>query len=174
MTQDASLRLEGHKIFVSTADMQVDLVGLGLSRVHNRQTRRDYLNVKPALHLIVTDNSGGESRNGLLSEANLQSVRQTSPGEVQVRYQTLSAGLPGARVSGTIRLKNQSRSLEASVQLEKPGLAAVIHALWGLENRHELLVPMLGACASCATALHCECSHPLKSGKVRAPLQGDT
>ena len=83
----------------------------------------------------------------------------------------LLSGACLGRVSGTIRLENQV-SLEASVQLEKPGLAAVIHALWGLENRHELLVPMLGGLRFVGYCVHCECSHPLKSAKVRAPLQG--
>jgi hypothetical protein len=87
-------------------------------------------------------------------------------------HKTPSRSLPGARVSGTIRLENQSLSLEASVQLEKPGLAAVIHALWELENRNELLVPMLGGLRFVGYCVHCECSHPMKSAKVWAPWQG--
>ncbi|MEW5979656.1 MAG: hypothetical protein AB1898_27980 [Acidobacteriota bacterium] len=143
--QGVSLSSKGHRIGVATPDMEVDLVGLGLSRIYNRRTRQTYLKASPALHLIVTDNSEGESRTGLVSEHHLESVRQLSPQEIEVRYQALSDGLPGAQVSGKIRVEpDESLSLEASVRLNRPGLAAVIHPLWGLANRNEVLLPMFG------------------------------
>jgi len=142
-----SVRIEGHKIFITTPNMEVDLVGLGIARVRNRRTGRDHLNLTPSVHLILSDNSHpGEARNGLLGEESLESVRQVSREEVIVEYEPLSSGLPGAKVSGKIRVTTPESSLiiQASVELKEPGLSAVIHPLWGLDNKHELLLPVFG------------------------------
>jgi hypothetical protein len=127
--------------------MSVELEGLGIRRIRNEGTKRDYLVTEAPVHLVLTHTTrDGQSQNGLVTAAELLDVRQTSPTEVQVAYKPLAAGLPGAQVKGVVSLSPEDGSLSvgADVTLDHPGLTAVIHPLRDLSNENELLLPILG------------------------------
>jgi hypothetical protein len=127
--------------------MSVELVGLGIKRIRNERTKRDYLNTEAPAHLVVTHTTrDGQSQTGFVTAAELLGVRQTSPTEVQVAYKPLAAGVQGAQVTGAVSLllEDGSLSFGADLKLDRPGLTAVLHPLRDLSNQNELLLPVMG------------------------------
>jgi len=145
LSGNSSLRVDGHTTHVSTPEMEVDFIGLGVARIHNKRTGQDYLKTHPYAHLILNCNLGrGEMKNGLVMESDLAHVNKISPYKVQVEYKPLTSGLPGARVIGHIELLPQEGTVAfgADAKLDQPGLSAILHPIRDLDNRNELLLPV--------------------------------
>ena len=142
-----TMRVEGNRILVTTPDMSVELVGLGIKRIRNERTKRDYLVTEAPAHLVVTHTTrDGQAHTGFVTAAELVDVHQTSRTGVHISYKPLAAGLPGAQVKGVVSLSpgDGSLSFGADVKLDHPGLTAVLHPLRDLSNQNELLLPIMG------------------------------
>jgi hypothetical protein len=134
------LRVDGHRILAGTRDLEVEFVGLGIARIHDRLTGKEYLNTVPTAHLLLRH----KSNEGVLTEAELTQIRQISPREVEIEYKPLSTGLPGAKVIGRVSVSDDAVTFGADVKLNQPGLTEVLHPLRELDNRNEVMLPVLG------------------------------
>lgn len=147
LSGNGTLHVDGHTTHISTPEMEVDFIGLGLARIQNKRNGQIYLKTPPSAHLILNYNVGkGETKKGLVLESDLAQVRKVSPYKVRIEYKPLASGLPGARVKGHIELLPEEGTvcLEAEAELDPPGLSAIIHPLRDLDNRNELLLPVYG------------------------------
>lgn len=145
LSRSSTLDVDGYTTHVSTPEMEVDFIGLGLARIHCKRTGVDFLKAHPDAHLILNYNLGkGEMKNGLVMESDLAEVRKISLNKVQVEYKPLTSGLPGAGVTGQIELLPEEGTVlfGAEANLDQPGLSAIIHPLRDLDNRNELLLPV--------------------------------
>ena len=141
-----SLKVDGNKIAITTADLEVDLVGLGIMRIRNKRTGSEYLNERPPGHLVLSYSlAAGGNHTGFVTETELLRVRKTSDAAAVVEYKPLSTGLPGARVTGHISVSGDGAvTFAADAELEAPGLTAVLHPIRNLSNKNELLLPIVG------------------------------
>ena len=134
------LRVDGHRILAGARDLEVEFVGLGIARIHDRLTGKEYLNTVPTAHLLLRH----KSNEGVLTEAELTQIRQISPRKVEIEYKPLSTGLPGAKVIGRVSVSDDAVTFGADVKLNQPGLTEVLHPLRELDNRNEVMLPVLG------------------------------
>jgi hypothetical protein len=140
------ITVDGHKVAIATPELELDLVGLGIMRIRNKRTGRQYLNDRQPAHLVLSHSlAEGGSHTGFVTERELLEVRKISDTGVRVEYKPLPAGLPGARVTGHIRVSADGAvGFAADVELEAPGLTAILHPIRNLSNRDELLLPVAG------------------------------